>query len=713
MAIFIWRNFHLTVDAVVNGLISNIILWDELLFYGAALIMRMFERIVFLVLCFVLFALAVCGEPPAGYYDSAIGLSGNALRVALHNIIRNHTRVSYSNSARVIIADACQDPDNSSNIIDVYKNASYAKTDSASWGMEHVWPKSFGFPKETTCSYPYSDLHHLFACDSGYNSARSNKFYDNCLSGCAAYSVIGFPEYSNYANPRSWEVWMNRRGDVARALFYMDVRYEGGKHDVTNCDEPDLILTNDPDLIVSSSENLSIAYMGILDTLLQWHKDDPVDDRERLHNDVVYNSRQKNRNPFVDHPEWVEAIWGNLVPTPTAEPTATPKPSPSPTPAIGVLPGDIVINEIDYDDPGKDTRSFVELKNISQKIIDLSTMEIVGLNGGSTSDYFIYRFQSHQLKPGEYWVLGTTADSENVAAFVDETMTGVASLQNGPNDGVYLRLKSDSSVIIDSVSYEGASAHPAGSPDTGDAGTDSDTVADLSLSRVPDGRDTNDNSSDFKLQKSTPGSANADLTTPTPTGTPLPTQTPAPQIKPGEIVINEIDYDNTGKDTQSFIELKNVSNRAIDLSEIVVVGMNNQTPYFTYNLASNLLPPQGYWVLGTRDDSTSITAFINETMTGVASLQNGPNDGVYLRLKSDSSVIIDSVSYEGADAHPAGAPDTGDAGTDPGNAMDISLSRIPDGRDTNDNSSDFKLQKSTPGATNSPSSDIGTGLSLH
>ena len=71
------------------------------------------------------------------------------------------------------------------------------------------------------------------------------------------------------------------------------------------------------------------------------------------------------------------------------------------------------------------------------------------------------------------------------------------------------------------------------------------------------------------------------------------------------------------------------------------------------------------------------------------------------------------MSYEGAGAHPAGAPDTGDAGTDPGNAMDLSLSRIPDGQDTNDNSSDFKLQKSTPGATNSPSSDIGTGLSLH
>lgn len=696
--------------------------------------MKIFSKHTILIFCFILCALTICGDPPVGYYDSATGLSGNALRVALHNIIHNHTRVSYTGSARDIIAAANEDPDNSSNILDVYKNASYAKTASTSWGMEHAWPKSLGFADNSTCNYPYSDLHHLFACDSTYNSARGNKYYDNCLADCKAWAVTGFPEYSNYTNTASWEVWRNRRGDMARALFYLDVRYEGGKHDVTNCDEPDLILTNNPALIVSSTTNLSVAYMGILSTLLQWHEDDPVDDRERLHNDVVYNSNQKNRNPFVDHPEWVDYIWGGMTPTPTATPTETPTPSPSPTPIIGVLPGDVVINEIDYDDPSKDTRSFIELKNVSLKTIDLSTIEIVGLNGGATTTYFTYRFKAQQLKPGEYWVLGTTADSADVAAFVNETMTGVTVIQNGPNDGVYLRRFDNPSIIIDSVSYDGDAAHPAGTLDKNSAGKDI-AIGVMSLSRTPDGQDTDDNAKDFRLLDSTPGSANPNAPTPTPTstatstptptptptptgtpiptGTPTPTQTPPPIILPGEIVINEIDYDNTGKDTQSFIELKNVSGRAINLAQIEIVGMNIQASYFTYNPASNQLPPNGYWVLGTTDDSTSVTAFINETMKGVASLQNGPNDGVYIRTKSDSSVIIDSVSYEGAGAHIAGAPDTGDAGTDSGTANDLSLSRIPDGRDTNDNASDFKVQTFTPGKPNSPPLTITTGMLLY
>ena len=82
----------------------------------------------------------------------------------------------------------------------------------------------------------------------------------------------------------------------------MDVRYEG---DGT---EPDLILTDDPSLIQETAGNAPVAYMGILTTLLQWHNQDPVSDRERRRNDVVY-SYQHNRNPFIDHPEWVQPIF--------------------------------------------------------------------------------------------------------------------------------------------------------------------------------------------------------------------------------------------------------------------------------------------------------------------------------------------------------------------------------------------------------------------
>ncbi len=87
-------------------------------------------------------------------------------------------------------------------------------------------------------------------------------------------------------------------------MFYFDVRYEGG------APEPDLILTNDQALIAASNtgDNEPIAYMGMLSVLLQWHTEDPVDDVELNRNDVMF-SFQNNRNPFIDHPEWVACLF--------------------------------------------------------------------------------------------------------------------------------------------------------------------------------------------------------------------------------------------------------------------------------------------------------------------------------------------------------------------------------------------------------------------
>ncbi len=87
----------------------------------------------------------------------------------------------------------------------------------------------------------------------------------------------------------------------------MDVRNEGGTHGVTGAAEPDLIVTDDPALIVASSSNQSVAYMGLLSVLLQWHVEDPVDETKRLCNEAVY-SYQDNRNPLIDHPEWAACL---------------------------------------------------------------------------------------------------------------------------------------------------------------------------------------------------------------------------------------------------------------------------------------------------------------------------------------------------------------------------------------------------------------------
>ncbi len=236
----------------------------------------------------------------------------------LHQIIDDHTRFPYTSSGTDtwnILELADQDPANAANILDVYRNRSYVKFGGGNgpYNREHTWPNSYGFPNDSGTNYPYTDCHQLFLCDVGYNSDRANKPFDDCGPGATERVTDvndgeGGPGHSNWFNATYWQTWDGRLGDVARAVLYLDVRYAGGTHGVTGAAEPDLILTDDPALIVSTGGNAPVAYMGLLSTLLQWHVADPPDARERARNDVVY-SFQGNRNPFIDHPQWVSGIF--------------------------------------------------------------------------------------------------------------------------------------------------------------------------------------------------------------------------------------------------------------------------------------------------------------------------------------------------------------------------------------------------------------------
>lgn len=273
------------------------------------------------------FGQTVNASVPTGYYDQVDLTSPQSLRTSLHNIIDDHKRFPYSSSSTDtwdILEKADQDPDNANNVIDIYLNASYQKVGggNSNYNREHSWPKSYGFPKDGSSNSAYTDTHHLFIANSNYNSSRSNKPYANCTSGCDEKTTQnnnnrgGSSSESNWTTGSfatgSWQTWSGRKGDVARALLYMDVRYEGGTHSVTGHSEPDLILTDDRTLIANSNQgaNISVAYMGLKSVLLQWHKEDPVDDFERRHNDAVY-SFQGNRNPFIDHPEYVACVFEN------------------------------------------------------------------------------------------------------------------------------------------------------------------------------------------------------------------------------------------------------------------------------------------------------------------------------------------------------------------------------------------------------------------
>lgn len=263
-------------------------------------------------------------QVPTGYYNSVDTTNPTTARNSIHNIIKDHTRFPYTSSSTDtwdVLEIADENIDNANNIITVYQNDSNGKQGGGNtfYNREHSWPKSYGFPNDGPDNYPYTDMHHLFLADSGYNSSRSNKPYDYCLSGCSEKTTLvnnnrGGPGFSNWTagsfTQGMWEAWDGRKGDVARALFYMDVRYEGEIHGITGVQEPDLILTDNLTLIENSNagSNLSTAYMGLLSVLIQWHKDDPVDLIELQHTEAVF-SFQGNRNPFVDHPEWVECVF--------------------------------------------------------------------------------------------------------------------------------------------------------------------------------------------------------------------------------------------------------------------------------------------------------------------------------------------------------------------------------------------------------------------
>ncbi len=275
------------------------------------------KSLLLAVLCLSVLVPGSCpADPPPTYYDTVDETSAATLRATLHAVIDGHTRYPYTSGSTDtwdILNRADEDPFDAGRILDLYQNRTFTKHSGGNndYNREHTWPKSYGFPDDSPSNKPYTDCHHLLLCDIGYNGDRGSRIFDDCLSGCSVRVTDtyngqnGQNEYKDASPVGIWETWIGRRGDVARAMFYMDVRYEGDAGS-----EPDLILTDDPYLIVSTQtgNNESVAYMGLLATLLRWHDEDPVDDLERDRTDWVF-AYQGNRNPFIDHPEWVDAIF--------------------------------------------------------------------------------------------------------------------------------------------------------------------------------------------------------------------------------------------------------------------------------------------------------------------------------------------------------------------------------------------------------------------
>ena len=235
---------------------------------------------------------------PAGYYDSLEGLSGNALKQAVQDIIANPAVVRAHNYGDIefILKEADKNPLNSNQVWQMYVESPKPildyQTGSSNigvWNREHIFPQSRGGFSGGTSSTAdgigvwlptnaddilsgHADAHHLRAEDGAENSTRSNRDYGSDYNG-----PIG--------SQGSWN------GDVSRALFYMAVRYNG----------LNLVNGNPSDAIVGQ--------IGDLATFLTWNTTDPRDDFEMNRNNYIY-TWQMNRNPFIDYPNLADYIFG-------------------------------------------------------------------------------------------------------------------------------------------------------------------------------------------------------------------------------------------------------------------------------------------------------------------------------------------------------------------------------------------------------------------
>ena len=268
---------------------------------------RLFKMIIMVALALGLFSLggsyeveALNGLPekkfnPEYYNTTAYGsyydglntnLMEESFREELYKIISKDYKPHTYKDNNTTIRYTDVDPDNPNNVIGFYSGKSL----QGGWNKEHVWAKSHGFPNSE--ALPYCDAHHLRPTLNNINSSRGHKDFGELLNESADI-------YGNKCN--NSEIFEPRdevKGDVARMMFYMATRY--GASSGYN-----LKLVADSTTETSKTN----GRFGGLNTLIKWHYEDPVSKEEIYRNNAIYFLFQNNRNPYIDHPEWVDLAY--------------------------------------------------------------------------------------------------------------------------------------------------------------------------------------------------------------------------------------------------------------------------------------------------------------------------------------------------------------------------------------------------------------------
>ena len=249
---------------------------------------------------------------PTGYYDSTTGLSGAALKTKLSEIVTAGHQDKGYNWTVFSSADRDKYYENDNSVLDVYSENPtgpdpYKYTigtnqcgnysgEASCYNREHTIPKST-FDDRTPM---HNDYHHLLPTDGYVNGKRSNWPYGEV--GAASWtskngSKLGSSSLSGY-NGTVFEPINEFKGDIARIYFYFATRYQS------------LITSFVYDMYDGST--YKVFSEPFLSMLLKWHQQDPLSQKEIDRNNAVY-AYQGNRNPFIDHPEYIAQIWGTVM----------------------------------------------------------------------------------------------------------------------------------------------------------------------------------------------------------------------------------------------------------------------------------------------------------------------------------------------------------------------------------------------------------------
>ncbi|TMO78054.1 ExeM/NucH family extracellular endonuclease [Pseudoalteromonas aurantia] len=557
------------------------------------------------------FSITVTDKPGSNYdysqyYASAIGKTDTELEQALALIARQGQQQMTYSQVWDALKYSDEDPQNSENVILFYSGRSQAKNTNGGgttqWNREHSWPKSHGFPEQN--QYGYTDIHHLRPTNVKVNSARSNKDYDE-----GGAPVSGAP--GNFTDDDSFEPRDAVKGDAARMMFYMAVRYDG-----TDGNMPDLELVNT--VSVSKSPTL-----GVLCNLMQWHRQDPIDTLERdRHQRIV--EQQGNRNPFVDNGEFAELLFGKTCPK--IGPTA---PVIGGSPVLSIGAGSAYRFVPSASDVNRDTLAFSVVNKPTWAEFNSVTGALTGTP--EIADITTYRDIQISVSDG---VFSTSLAAFNIDVVDPKTIKHPPTLSGVPSTGVLINQTyrfvptahdSDNDSLTFSIvnkpswaAFNTSTGELSGTPTTSDKGSYNGIVIS-----VTDGNTTAVELAPFSILVSN--------------------DTPVNNVIFTEYI--------EGSSNNKAIEITNFSGESLDLSRVKIVLADNGKPLATEGLRSQILSG----VLADKASYVIANSGANEEIKG---RQNSTSTVTY--FNGDDTLVL-MVDEKVTDVF-------GQLGTDPGSS---------------------------------------------